>query len=76
MQKQRDLSELHRIESAEDEPYRSARLSDWRLMERNSNLEMSEIINKARDYDKTKSVTTATEVCNMLNKWANTFWVR
>lgn len=36
MQKPRDLSELHRIESAEDEPYRRARLSDWRLTERKS----------------------------------------
>lgn len=30
MAKQRDLSELHRQESAEDEPYRNAHLSDWR----------------------------------------------
>lgn len=80
MQKQRDLYELHRIESAEDEPYRRARLSDWRPTEKKSKKgfthEILEIINKAREYDKTKSVTTATEVCNMLNKWADTFLVR
>ena len=80
MQKPRDLYELHRIESAEDEPYRRARLSDWRPTEKKSkkgvNLEILEIINKARDYDKTKSITTACAVCDMLNKWADTFLVR
>ena len=30
MQKPRDLYELHRIESAEDEPYRKAKLSNWK----------------------------------------------
>ena len=35
MQKPRDLYELHRIESAEDEPYRRARLSDWRPQREN-----------------------------------------
>jgi len=73
MQKPRDLSELHRIESAEDEPYRRTRLSDWRPTEKKPNLEILEIINKARDYDKTKSITTACAVCDMLNKWADTF---
>ena len=75
MQKQRDLYELHRIESAEDEPYRRTRLSDWRPTEKKSKKgfthEILEIINKARDYDKTKSITTAIEVCNMLIDWAN-----
>ena len=81
MQKQRDLSELHRIESAEDEPYRSTRLSDWRPTEpkranKGFSHEILEIIEKAREYDRTKSVTTATVVCNMLNKWADKFLVR
>ena len=30
MAKQRDLSELHRQESAEDAPYRNAKLSNWK----------------------------------------------
>ena len=30
MAKQRDLHELHRQESAEDEPIRNRRLSDWK----------------------------------------------
>lgn len=80
MQKPRDLYELHRIESAEDEPYRRARLSDWRPTEKKPKKgfthEILEIINKARDYDKTKSITTACAVCDMLNKWADTFLVR
>lgn len=28
-------------------------------------------ITAAREYDKTKSITTATEVCNMLIDWAD-----
>ena len=35
MAKQRDLSELHRQESAEDEPYRNAHLGDWRPQQEN-----------------------------------------
>lgn len=76
MQKQRDLSELHRIESAEDAPYRNARLSDWRpagqkRVNKGFSHEILEIIEKAREYDRTKSVTTATEVCKMLIDWAD-----
>lgn len=32
---------------------------------------ITKIIEKAREYQKTKSITTATEVCNMLVKWAD-----
>lgn len=30
-----------------------------------------DIIEKAREYQKTKSITTAAEVCNMLADWAD-----
>lgn len=30
-----------------------------------------DIVKKAREYEKTKSITTATEVCGMLVKWAD-----
>ena len=32
---------------------------------------VTEIIEKAREYKKTKSITTAVEVCNMLTEWAD-----
>lgn len=32
---------------------------------------VTEIIEKAREYKKTKSITTAAEVCNMLTEWAD-----
>ena len=32
---------------------------------------VTEIIEKAREYQKTKSITTAVEVCDMLAKWAD-----
>ena len=38
--------------------------------------ELLEIIEKAREYDKTKSITTACDTCNVLNKWADTFLVK
>lgn len=30
-----------------------------------------DIVKKAREYEKTKSITTATDVCKMLVKWAD-----
>ena len=30
-----------------------------------------DIVKKAREYRETKSITTATEVCDMLVKWAD-----
>lgn len=32
---------------------------------------VTEIIEKAREYSKTKSIATAAEVCNMLTEWAD-----
>lgn len=32
---------------------------------------MADIVKMAREYDKTKSITTATETCKKLIEWAN-----
>lgn len=32
-----------------------------------------EIIAKAREWQKTKSITTSSEVCRMLNTWADEY---
>lgn len=32
-----------------------------------------EIIAKAREWQKTKSITTSSEVCKMLNAWADEY---
>ena len=34
-------------------------------------IEELEIIDKAREWQKTKSITTSSEVCKMLNAWAD-----
>ena len=35
-----------------------------------SKIDILDVVRKAREYDKTKSVTTATEVCKMIIAWA------
>lgn len=36
-------------------------------------MELLEIIAKAREWQKTKSITTSSEVCKMLNAWADEY---
>ncbi len=38
--------------------------------------EILEIIEKAREFERTKSIRTATDVCNMLNKYADKYLTR
>lgn len=40
---------------------------------RNKKTYILEIIAKAREWQKTKSITTSSEVCKMLNAWADEY---